>query len=138
MLEGDTISQVRPQRERNSNVLRAEVTTLGKFELGTWAVQTVVVCSSVDSLGVTDGLLLFYLTRVPFPVNSTQKYDIFLKKSSRESFHNLCSVSTVPGAPQTTSRVHCNNHSPKQCRFKRVLTDWLSLCTVYMVIKKIP
>lgn len=59
---------------------RAVMTTLGKFELGTWAVQTFAVCSSVDTLEVTDGLLLFYLKRVPFPVNSTQKYDIFFKK----------------------------------------------------------
>lgn len=72
--------------------------SLGKFELGTQTVQTLAVCSSVDS---PVDLLLFYLMRVPFPVNSTQQHHVFLKKSSRESFHNLSRVSTLPGVPQT-------------------------------------
>jgi hypothetical protein len=127
--------------EINNNASRAEVTTLGQFELGTWTVQTFAVCSSVDSLGVTDDLLLFYLTRVPFPVNSTQKYDIFSKKSSRESFHNfleaqryrvfhiLCSACPAVIIIILDSR---------ECRFNRVLTHLLTLRAVYTAIKNIP
>jgi hypothetical protein len=81
-----------------------QTASLGKFELGTNTVQTLAVCSSVDSLGVTGDLLLFYLTRVPFPVSSTQERDVFLKKSSRKSFHNLSLVSTLPGVPQVAPR----------------------------------